>query len=95
MDKHGIKFHLQVPHKAFNRLIGGAAGARISPQGTPVSEPAWTAGATAWLPTDEDRRYVQSLMGRVVEPGKYANWIAAPDRGINGMAPDFQYVRFN
>jgi len=39
---------------------------------------------------------VQSLMaGRVVEPGKFANWIAAPRTGINGQALDFEYVRFN
>jgi benzoyl-CoA 2,3-dioxygenase component B len=95
MDKHGIKFHLAVPHKAFNRQIGAAAGARISPHGVPISEAQWSAGLASWLPTDEDRRFVQSLMGRVVEPGKYANWIAAPDRGINGMATKFQYVRFN
>jgi hypothetical protein len=25
-----------------------------------------------------DRKYVASLMGRVVEPGKFANWIAPP-----------------
>jgi benzoyl-CoA 2,3-dioxygenase component B len=94
-DKYGVQFQLQVPHKAFNRLIGGAGGAHISPHGLPISEAQWSAGAASWLPSDEDRRYVQSLMGRVVEPGKYANWIAAPDRGINGVAADYQYVRFN
>jgi benzoyl-CoA 2,3-dioxygenase component B len=34
-------------------------------------------------------------MGRVVEPGKFANWISPPSRGINNQATDFQYVRFN
>jgi benzoyl-CoA 2,3-dioxygenase component B len=34
-------------------------------------------------------------MGRVAEPGKYANWIAPPARGINNQAVDFEYVRFN
>ena len=47
------------------------------------------------LPTDEDRAYVASLMGRVVEPGKFANWIAPPMMGINRQPVDFDYVRFN
>jgi len=33
-------------------------------------------------------------MHRVVEPGKFANWIAPPARGINNMPPDFAYIRF-
>ena len=43
----------------------------------------------------EDRAYVQGLMGRVVEPGKFANWIAPPAMGINRQSVDFDYVRFN
>ncbi len=34
-------------------------------------------------------------MGRVVEPGKFANWIAPPANGIKGKPVDFEYVRFN
>ena len=42
-----------------------------------------------------DRAFVASLMGRVVEPGKFANWIAPPPRGVNNQPADFEYVRFN
>ncbi len=35
------------------------------------------------------------MHGRVVEPGKFANWIAPPRRGINQKPLDFEYVRFN
>jgi len=31
----------------------------------------------------------------VVEPGKFANWIAPPAMGINRMPVEFDYVRFN
>ena len=31
----------------------------------------------------------------VTEPGKFANWIAPPARGINNQPGDFEYVRFN
>ena len=33
--------------------------------------------------------------GRVVEPGKFANWIAPPVLGINRQPVEFEYVRFN
>ena len=33
-------------------------------------------------------------MHRVVEPGKYANWIAPPQVGINKQPANFEYVRF-
>jgi benzoyl-CoA 2,3-dioxygenase component B len=47
-----------------------------------------------WLPTEEDRGYVGSLMTPVTEPGKMANWIAPPATGINGKPVEFEYVRF-
>ena len=68
----------------------GALGGKV------VSEADWQANVGRWLPTDEDRAFVLSLMGAaVVEPGKYAHWIAPPARGINNQPADFAYVRFN
>ena len=49
---------------------------------------------SGWLPTPDDFAFVASLMGRVVEPGKFANWIAPPAMGINKQPVDFEYVRF-
>ena len=95
IEKAGIPFRLTVPHKAFNRRIGALAGVRVSPEGQVVSEAEWKAKAKDWLPTAEDRAYVTSLMGRVVEPGKFAGWIAPPVMGINRQPVDFEYVRFN
>jgi len=59
-----------------------------------VSESEWKANVDAWLPSETDRAFVGSLMGRVVEPGKFANWIAPPVMGINRQPVDFDYVRF-
>ena len=95
IEKAGLPFRLQAPHKAFNRHIGSFAGLRVSPQGQVISEAEWQAHVRQWLPTEEDRAYVASLMGRVVEPGKMANWIAPPPIGINRQPIDFEYVRFN
>lgn len=92
--KAGIPFRLVVPHKAFHRNIGGLAGLKVSPEGKVVSESEWQARVGEWLPTAEDRAFVGSLMGRVVEPGKFANWIAPPAMGVNRQPVDFEYVRF-
>ncbi len=94
IEKAGIPFKLTVPHKAFHRNIGALAGAKISPEGRVVSEAEWAAKKDTWLPSGEDRAFVASLMGRVVEPGKFANWIAPPVMGINRQPVDFEYVRF-
>jgi benzoyl-CoA 2,3-dioxygenase component B len=95
MEKRGIAFRLQVPHKAFNRRIGSLAGIRVSPEGEVLDEAQWKAHERDWLPTEDDRAFVASLMGRVAEPGKFANWIAPPPIGINRQPVDFEYVRFN
>ncbi len=95
IDKAGIPFRLQVPHKAFHRKIGTLSGAKVAPDGRVVSEAEWQANVAQWLPTEADRAFVASLMGRVVEPGKFAHWIAPPSVGINRQPVDFAYVRFN
>ncbi len=95
IEKAGISFRLQVPHKAFNRAIGSLAGARFSPAGEIISEAEWNAKKDQWLPSSEDRAFVASLMGQVLEPGKFAGWIAPPVMGINRQPIDFEYVRFN
>jgi benzoyl-CoA 2,3-dioxygenase component B len=68
---------------------------KVSPDGRVVSDHEWNANVEQWLPSDTDRAFVGSLMGRVVDPGKFANWIAPPVMGINRQPVDFQYVRFN
>ncbi|MGB9148655.1 MAG: benzoyl-CoA 2,3-epoxidase subunit BoxB [Burkholderiales bacterium] len=95
MQKAGIDFQLTVPHKAFNRLIGPLAGIKMSPDGSIISQSEWDANKHNWLPSESDRAYVASLMGRVVEPGKFANWIAPPPMGINKQPISMEYVRFN
>ncbi|HKX43476.1 MAG TPA: benzoyl-CoA 2,3-epoxidase subunit BoxB [Burkholderiaceae bacterium] len=95
IEKAGLGFRLTLPHKAFNRHIGTFAGLRVSPEGQVLSEAQWAANVDQWLATESDRAYVASLMGRVVETGKFANWIAPPMIGINKQPVDFEYVRFN
>ena len=96
IEHAGLPFRLMLPHKGFHRSIGNLAGHHISPDGRVLSEDEWNARRRAWLPSEHDYAFVQSLMsGRVVEPGKFANWIAPPRTGVNRKPLDFEYVRFN
>ncbi|OLC84463.1 MAG: benzoyl-CoA oxygenase subunit B [Acidobacteria bacterium 13_1_40CM_4_65_8] len=94
--KTGVSFRLSLPHKGFHREIGNFAGHHISPDGRVMTESEWKQREHEWLPSPSDHAFVQSLMtGRVVEPGKFANWIAPPRAGINNQPLHFEYVRFN
>ena len=95
MAKNGVAFRLVAPHKAFNRKIGTFASVHVAPDGRVLGADAWNAQARDWLPSPEDRAFVASLMGRVVEPGRYAGWIAPPPMGVNRQPADFEYIRFN
>jgi benzoyl-CoA 2,3-dioxygenase component B len=95
IEKAAIPFRLKLPHKAFHRKIGALASVNVSPDGQVISPIDWALNEAQWLPTPEDRAFVASLMGRVTEPGRFANWIAPPAMGINRQPVDFEYIRFN
>ena len=95
ITKAGLDFKLSVPHKGFNRKIGALAEVHVSPDGDVLSDEQWRQNEDNWLPSAADREYVGSLMGRVVEVGKFANWIAPPPIGINRQPVNFEYIRFN
>ncbi len=90
---HGIDVELVLPDEGFNRAVGAFAGSRVSPDGQIVTDDRWQAEVHRWLPTDDDRAHVSSLMTPVYEPGRMAGWIAPPSRGINTKPVDFDYVR--
>jgi benzoyl-CoA 2,3-dioxygenase component B len=94
-DKLGIPFHFTLPHEGFHRAIGNFAGQFVSPDGKVMTETEWNSHRDDWMPSPEDHRYIESLMGQVIEPGKFANWIAPPARGIKNLPIDFEYVRFS
>lgn len=95
IQKAGIGQELALPSTRFRRSIGAWAGVPVAPDGRIVSRGEWEQGLGAWLPGESDRAFVRSLMQRVVEPGKMAAWIAPPDRGINNLAVDHEYVRLH
>jgi benzoyl-CoA 2,3-epoxidase subunit B len=84
---------LVLPHAGFHRVVGEFAPHRVSPDGRLLSEEEWSAGVPDWLPSDEDRAHVESLMVGVQEPGRVAGWIAAPTTGIHQKPVEYDYVR--
>ena len=93
ISSHGIDFEITMPHVAFNREVGEFADLSISPAGTVVDAHTFEAKTSTWLPTSEDRAYIEELMQPQFEPGEFAGWIAPPQRGIQNKTPDFLYVK--
>lgn len=93
LAERGVDVELRLPHVGFNRAVGAFAGHRISPTGEVLDDPTWAARVGDWLPSDEERAHVGSLMVPVTEPGSMAGWIAAPATGLNTKPVDFDYVR--
>jgi benzoyl-CoA 2,3-dioxygenase component B len=95
LDEHGVDFRFTLPHRGFHRNIGTFAGKHVSPGGKVMTETEWSANEHHWLPTDDDRAFVKSLMVPVTEPGKMAGWVAPPARGIRGQPVEYEYVKFH
>ena len=88
-----VGLELRLPHEGFNRNVGGFRDHHVSPDGRLLDDADWAAAITGWLPTDDDRTHVESLMVGVTEPGKMAGWVAAPSTGIHAKPVDYEYVR--
>jgi benzoyl-CoA 2,3-dioxygenase component B len=91
--EEGIDFEMKLPSNKFNRQIGMWVDAAFSPAGELIDRATFEANRHMWLPTDEDEAFVISLMKAVTEPGKMAGWIAPPNKGINNLPGEFEYVR--
>jgi len=92
--KAGISYELRLPSWRFRRGIGNFSDVHADVDGNLLTDAEWEARKSEWLPSVEDEAYLVSLMQPVLEPGKIANWIAPPLRGIDGQPFEFEYVRF-
>jgi benzoyl-CoA 2,3-dioxygenase component B len=88
----GVAVELKLPSPRFRRAIGAWAGRPVDPSGRIVTQAEWNASRDRWLPSDADRAFIKSLMRLVTEPGKMAGWIAPPNRGIDGLPVEYEYV---
>ncbi len=89
----GINFELKLPSNKFHRQIGIWATVPFSPNGDMLTPEQWDAQSANWLPSTDDEIYIKSLMHPVYEPGKMANWISPPTKGINNLPGEFEYVK--
>jgi benzoyl-CoA 2,3-dioxygenase component B len=93
-ERHGMSDRLRLPDRKFNRGIGMFSSLHYDPWGAPLSTAEWERRRHEWLPAASDREYLLSIMAApVYEPGKFANYIAPPIRGVNRQPIDFEYVR--
>jgi benzoyl-CoA 2,3-dioxygenase component B len=93
LEEEGLSDRLYLPSNRFHRHVGEYSGHCFDVRGGLISQAEFGRRSGEWLPTDDDRDYVRSLMTPVTEPGKIANWIAPPKSGINRQPFEFEYVR--
>jgi benzoyl-CoA 2,3-epoxidase subunit B len=95
IERAGHAFRLSLPSSRFRRSIGPWAGVAVDTQGKMMARQEYERRLEDWIPSQRDRAFVSSLMQKVIEPGKMAAWIAPPERGINNLAVDYEYVHLH
>jgi benzoyl-CoA 2,3-dioxygenase component B len=95
IERAGYDFRLALPSARFRRSIGAWVGLPVDPQGRLIAKEEYAARIGDWIPSEADRAFVHSLMKKVVEPGKMAAWIAPPERGINNLPVEYEYVKLH
>lgn len=93
IEKGGFRVELRLPSPRFRRTVGSWANVPTTPAGEPIPAEVYAASMPKWVPSPEDQAFVASLMKPVYERGKIASWIAPPDRGINSLPVDYEYVK--
>jgi benzoyl-CoA 2,3-dioxygenase component B len=95
IKKSGQDIVLALPSTRFRRSIGIWAGIETNPEGKIISKSEFDTNISSWLPSENDRKYIKSLMVQVTEVNKTAGWIAAPSRGINKLDTGYEYVELS
>jgi benzoyl-CoA 2,3-dioxygenase component B len=93
IEGFGIPFQIKLPSVAFHRHIGEFRDVHATPEGELIDKATWEKRKDEWLPSDADGDFITGLMQPVVEPGKFASWIAPPKVGIDNKPGDFEYVK--
>lgn len=95
LEEEGSKTRLTLPSRRFHRHQGIYADHNFDPAGNLITPEEFEANRRKWVLRPEDNDYLLSIMKPVYEPGKFANWIAPPSKGIEGRPMEFEYVRFS
>src|SRR6266404_3829737 len=95
IERAGHDLRLSLPSARFRRSIGAWAGQPADPQGNLVQRQLYEHPLASWIPSEADKALVHSLMQKVIEPGRMAGWIAPPERGINNLPLEYEYVKLH
>ena len=95
IERAGSSYRLTLPSTRFRRSIGAWVNQPVDPQGNLMEKAAHEKSLYNWIPSEADRAFVHSLMHKVIEPGKMAGWVAPPDRGINNLPVEYEYVKLH
>ena len=95
IERAGFGQRLTLPAPQFRRSIGAWVGQPVDPQGKLLPKEQYERMLGEWIPTEADKAFVHSLMHKVIEPGKMAGWLAPPERGVNNLAVDYEYVKLH
>ncbi len=96
LEAAGIADRLTLPSRRFHRHQGQFGEVCFTPDGSLITKDEFAARRGEWLPNEADELFLQSLMTKpVYEPGKMANWLAPPARGIKEKPIDYEYVRYD
>jgi len=95
IERAGFGLRLTLPSSRFRRSIGAWAGLPVDPEGKLMDKETYEKRLPGWIPTEADKAFVHSLQQRVIEPGRMAGWIAPPDRGINNLPVEYEYVKLH
>jgi benzoyl-CoA 2,3-dioxygenase component B len=93
IERAGYAFRLALPSPHFRRSIGSWVNIPVTPEGKMVTREEFDKHLPDWVPSEADKAFVRSLMQRVAEPGKMAGWVAPPERGINNLPVEYEYVK--
>jgi benzoyl-CoA 2,3-dioxygenase component B len=93
IESFGIQFQIKLPSVAFHRHIGEFSQTIADAEGNVLSPTEWERSRNEYLPSSEDKDFIESLMQPQMELGKFASWIAPPKVGIDNKSGDFEYVK--
>ena len=96
IKKYGYEeYSLALPSTKFRRNIGVWANLSINPKGEFINQDIYNRKLASWLPSENDKKFINSLMIQELDPSKTASWITKPRRGINNQEIDYSYVDLN
>jgi benzoyl-CoA 2,3-dioxygenase component B len=95
IQRAGYPYRLALPDPRFRRAIGAWAGVPVGPEGKLMEREEYERRLPKWLPSEADKAFVRSLMRQVTASGQIAGWIAPPDRGVNNLPVEYEYVKLH